>query len=592
MATKEYDIREHLAVLKRSGESKTKYYCPACGKNDFDIDLKSGKYGCFSGGCAPKDIREAIDKLEGKQKWKLEDEWVKPVRSKSKKEYFYNDRDGRPLVKVLRIDYGNGKKKFYQKYWDGIKWVDGNPDEIKKLIPIYRYVEVREAIEEKYLIFVVEGEKLVDLLWELGIPATTTIGGSGKFFSYGNYIEDFDGGRFVLVPDRDAVGVNHVGEIAELLSDRVEGYYLAGTQGLWQNPQGAMDIGDDIDDYAYTKEQILDRIISPEKYRNIIAQLDLSDPDLAEDLKHSIELKNGKAPDVFGGELGKLLSIAASNFNIPVEIVTFCLLPILGSQIDSRTELLINPGNDYRVPAVRWCGLVGDTGSKKSPILGLLTKALSAQQNELYAEYREKKLAYDAEYRGWKASSPKERGEEPAQPAPLQDLYFGDFTIEGIILSLSYYPNSAYLLMLDELAVFFSAMDAYRGGKGGDRQRWLTIWNGGGIKVNRKSSETICVPQSSISIVGGIQPQTIVNLIGGDNSLQDGLWNRFAFMGLPHNTTEAFTKTPGELRSELDKIFRALSKQGTQTHCLSLSAQPIWKAWHDEIEARTIAECN
>ena len=321
-------------------------------------------------------------------------------------------------------------------------------------------------------------------------------------------------------------------------------------------------------------------------------RLEVERTELEQDLKHSLELKNGKAPMVFGGELGKLLSIAAANFNIPTEILTFCLLPILASQIDSRTELLINPGTDYRVPAVRWCGLVGDTGSKKSPVLGLLTKALSGQQNELYTEYKANKLAYDAEYRGWKATIPKDRGEEPTQPAPLRDLYFGDFTIEGIILSLSNYPNSAYLLMLDELASFFSAMDAYRGGKGGDRQKWLTIWNGGGIKVNRKSTDTICVPQSSISIVGGIQPQTIANLIGGDDSQQDGLWNRFAFMGLPHNTTEAFTETPGDLREELDKVYRTLSSQETQTHCLSIAAKPLWKAWHDEIEAKTISESN
>lgn len=316
------------------------------------------------------------------------------------------------------------------------------------------------------------------------------------------------------------------------------------------------------------------------------------DAELSQNLKQSLSLRNGKAPNLFGGDIGKLLSIAAGNFNIPVEVLNFCLLPILGGQIDSRTELMINPGTDYRVPPIRWCGLVGETGSKKSPVLGILTKALSVQQNELYEVYKANKLAFDAEFRAWKAKLPKDRDEEPEQPAPLRDLYFSDFTIEGLISSLGNYPNNGYLLSLDELASFFSAMDAYRGGKGGDRQKWLTIWNGGGIKVNRKSTDTVCVPQSSISIVGGIQPQTIANLIGGDESQQDGLWNRFSFMGLPHNTTEAFTETPGDLREALDKIYRALSTQAHMTHSLSLAAKPLWKAWHDEIEAKTISESN
>ena len=356
-----------------------------------------------------------------------------------------------------------------------------------------------------------------------------------------------------------------------------------------------MDIGDDLIDHKYTKEQILAKVISPEKCQQIFVSRvakDHDDSELAQCLKSSLELKNGKAPNVFGGQLGCLLSIAASNFNIPTEILTFCLLPIFGSQINSQTELLINPGTDYRVPAVRWCGLVGDTGSKKSPVLGILTKPLSTRQTELYAEYKANKLAYEAEFRSWKNQKANEKGEEPTLPAPLKDLYFSDFTIEGIILSLSYYPDDAYLLMLDELATFFSAMDAYRGGKGGDRQKWLTIWNGGAIKVNRKSSDTICIPQSSISIVGGIQPQTIANLIGGDTSQQDGLWNRFSFMGLPHNLTEAFTETPGDLKVELDRVYRALSNQPSQTHSLSLDAKPLWKAWHDEIEAKAISESN
>ena len=129
------------------------------------------------------------------------------------------------------------KKRFHQYHWDGSKWLKGNPDEVKKLIPIYRRAEVLEAIRRGELVFFVEGEAAVDALWELGIPATTTIGGAGKFRAYGDYTEDLAGGRFVLTPDRDAIGVKHMGEIAEFLGDRVEGYYLAGTQG-WKKPEG------------------------------------------------------------------------------------------------------------------------------------------------------------------------------------------------------------------------------------------------------------------------------------------------------------------------------------------------------------------
>lgn len=270
MTTQKYDIRNHLTALKPSGESKTKYYCPVCEKNDFDVNPKTGEYGCFSGGCVPKDIRAAIDKLEGKPEWKPEQSgWEKPKRTQSRTEYIYYDRDGKLLVKVVRTDDGDGKKKFAQFHHDGSKWVRGNPDLIKQLIPIYQYARIKRAIEQNEYIFIVEGEGLVDLLWELGIPATTTIGGSNGYQKYGNYAEDLADAKLVLAPDRDAIGCEYIANFAKDFRSQVEYYYLAGTQGLWLKPQGGMDIGDDTRDHQLTKDQILAKTISPEEYQQI-----------------------------------------------------------------------------------------------------------------------------------------------------------------------------------------------------------------------------------------------------------------------------------------------------------------------------------
>lgn len=267
MTTEQYNILDRLTVLTPSKGSRTKYHCPVCDGDDLDIS-KDGAYSCFSGNCEPKDIRIAIDKLEGKPDWKPE-KFTKPIRPKSRKDYFYPDRSGNPLVKVTRIDDGNGKKKFYQSYWNRQCWITGNPADIKPLIPIYRRAEVKDAIERGESVFIVEGESTADLLWELDIPATTTIGGAGKFSKYGDYTTDLAIGEFILCPDRDDVGVRHMAEIAKFLGERGQGYYLAGTAGLWKTPQGGMDIGDDIQDRQLTKEQIFDRVINPDEYHAI-----------------------------------------------------------------------------------------------------------------------------------------------------------------------------------------------------------------------------------------------------------------------------------------------------------------------------------
>jgi Protein of unknown function (DUF3987) len=314
------------------------------------------------------------------------------------------------------------------------------------------------------------------------------------------------------------------------------------------------------------------------------------DTELSQNLKESLNFKNGKAPNLFGGELGKLLSIAAGNFNIPIEILNFCLLPILGSQIKSETDLLINPGTDYKVRAIRWCGLVGETGTKKSPIIDILTGAMSSIQREVADRYKAEKLEYDAAFRAWKASKPADRGDEPTPIIPMMDLYFSDFTIESISQSISNHPDSGYLVYNDELAGFFKSMDAYRKNGGGDRQKWLTLYNGGALKVNRKSSDTIFIPQTSVSIVGGIQPSTIEHLISGDESQEDGLWNWFMFTRLPQTRIDAFSHTPYSLTEHLETLYRSLASQESFRHYLSDESKTLWADWHVWTEDKTFSE--
>jgi Protein of unknown function (DUF3987) len=283
------------------------------------------------------------------------------------------------------------------------------------------------------------------------------------------------------------------------------------------------------------------------------------------------------------------LQTTAKNFSISSEILTFCLLPILSARIPSETRLLINPGTDYSVPALRWIALIGETGTKKSPVLKTLLSPLLSIQKQMATKYKTEKDAYDKEYTLWKNKKGSENEKEPTSPDPMVDCYFSDFTIESIGQSISDRPQDSYLVFVDELAGFFNSMDAYRKG-GGDRQKWLDLYNAGALKINRKGSPTIFCPNTSVSILGGLQPSVLAQMIKQDTSAQDGLWNRFMFCSLPQTKTKAFSDNSISLFDCLLSLYTNLSAAQHSEHILSEAAKPLWEAWHDEIEDRVMTE--
>jgi hypothetical protein len=57
-------------------------------------------------------------------------------------------------------------------------------------------------------------------------------------------------------------------------------------------------------------------------------------------------------------------------------------------------------------------------------------------------------------------------------------------------------------------------MDAYRSGRGGDRQHYLSMWSRATIKVDRKGNNgaPILVSRPVLPVVGGIQPDLLPDL--------------------------------------------------------------------------------
>jgi hypothetical protein len=123
--------------------------------------------------------------------------------------YDYVDEDGKLLFQVLRGD----PKRFSQRRPNGSGWI-WKLDDTRRVL--YRLPEIMEAVANDQPIFICEGEKAVDALVKLGVPATCSPHGAGKWRdSYAQFLND---APIIILPDNDEPGRKHRDQVATSLS--------------------------------------------------------------------------------------------------------------------------------------------------------------------------------------------------------------------------------------------------------------------------------------------------------------------------------------------------------------------------------------
>lgn len=132
-----------------------------------------------------------------------------PDHGRLTKAYDYVDADGTLRYQVCRYEWTvdvsvnpKGREKtFVQRVPDKSKpggWTYSTKG--MKWLP-YRLPELLDDISSGYPIFIVEGEKKVDMLREIGVPATCNHGGAGKFPE--ELVPHFQGANLIILPDDD-----------------------------------------------------------------------------------------------------------------------------------------------------------------------------------------------------------------------------------------------------------------------------------------------------------------------------------------------------------------------------------------------------
>jgi hypothetical protein len=598
-----FNILDHLNRLTLDGGSQGKnehsYQCPVCGAPNFKVTIagpKEGQY--FTRGCG------CMDTEAGKQSIidAISPRWEKPARAKSSQTFTYetlNDTTPLPLVQVRRSDDGNGKRSFSQWHKADGQWVSGFPEELRKDVHLYRIFDDinKKAIANSEFVLLVEGEGNVNDLHKLGIAATCSIGGAGKWTDYGypNYLKDLEGAVVVICPDRDVPGIKHAELIAKDFPN-APWLYANPTSFMWDRiPENkGFDLGDWIEDGA-TKEQILGAIEprripkaeQPKPKTTKKEQLKFDDDGEELDRAEVEEFQRIQESRFNVAELLPTLAPAFNSvgrsFNLPSEICLGAILPIAASLIPAKSRLLISRATNFKVPPILWTCYVAGSGAAKSPILRTFKRALDKLQADAYQSYIFQKENYETDLEDYSNTVKENRGEKP-KPPKMKHFYVGDFTRESLVEITGSQPDHGLTIVMDEFVGFMQTLDQYRGGKGGDRAWWLSAYDGEALSSVRKGSDPLYSPRSSLSLTGTIQPSVLKREMG-DSTEVDGFWSRILWILIPETRMPAPDEAQSSDISEwLEKTYYRLSQFEAQTFTLSPRARSIWTQWHNEIE--------
>lgn len=219
-----HDLERKLSGWQKSN-SGIMARCPAHDDGTPSLSIKDAgdKILIFcQAGCKFEDICAALS-IKPEQLFSkkcFENSFHKDKASKNKKYIYYDYKNeaGKLKFQCVRIESvdneGKKSKTFRQRQPDGKGewlWNISNPP-VEKFL--YRLPELLNSASDES-IFIAEGEKDVDSLFDLGVIATCNPLGAGKWES--GYNKFLHNRRCVILPDNDEPGKSHSARIAKSL---------------------------------------------------------------------------------------------------------------------------------------------------------------------------------------------------------------------------------------------------------------------------------------------------------------------------------------------------------------------------------------
>ena len=421
--------------------------------------------------------------------------------------YDYTDVRGRMQFQVVR----KPGKKFRQRRPDGNGGWIWNLQGIER-VP-YRLPQIRRAAGGKVagrVAYVVEGERDVHAIEAAGGVATCNPGGAGKWLpSYGKHLQGLR--QVFIVADKDIPGRAHAAQVAASLGAVVPSISIVeAAEG--KDAADHLAAGHGLGDFA------------PVSASDTSDTSDTSDAELPEPV--TLPAIPRYPVGALAGPLRQFVDWAQLDGLHP-ECAGAAGLAALAT-LTGPARLKLSEVKEVR--AILWISLIGIPSSGKSPAF----EHAFARIREHYAAAYQK---YESELDGWEAkrgTDGETAGPKPAKPQPVE---YDDATVEAVarwLLARSQEGDSdpSGAVIDDELASTLEGLNQYKGGMGADRSKWLKLWTGADLSIQRvgrggaQNEVHIYVRQPVVSLAGPLTDSN-VHLMGKQGS---GFRPRF----LPH----------------------------------------------------------
>ena len=417
----------------------------------------------------------------------------------------YRDANGDPVGVVVRWDAKDGKDfRPVSRTPDGAAWFVGGMPSPR---PLYALPELLSS--ESRRVYVTEGEKAADATRSLGVTATTSPHGCKS--ARGADWSPLRGREVVVIPDNDANGEGYAQDVAELAAAAgADSIRIVHLSELWpQIPKGGdmADLlthrGGDADAVRRELEALVERTAPEQSESDAVPGWQ---PFLTDELPEPVR---------------SFVRASAAAMLCDPAYVALPMLSACSVAIGNTHRLSIK--RTWIEPAILWTAIIGESGTAKSPAIeAALAEVRKRQREALKRHAKESKehaeaLAIHArEMAKWnKGDSDNSPPERPDAPT-AERCWTDDATTEALVALLQ--QNQRGLLMVrDELSGWLGSFDRYAGGKGGDAAKWLEMFGGRPLVVDRKGAGTIAVPCAWVAITGGIQPETLRRSLGKEH---------------------------------------------------------------------------